>query len=183
VGRLASAGFAGSTAIGAAATTTAANQVALGGSGSSVRVGDIAASTAAQSGVIGVATVDANGTLGRDTTLFNNVAALQTASTAFQSALDAMGGQVTTLFDLRELDRRDFKKGVAAAVAMGSAPFPSAPGRTSYVLNGSVFRGEPAVGGSLMHRLDTDTPFAIGFGFSVSGKKNNAFRAGVAGEF
>ncbi len=175
--------LAGSTAVGTGAVTTRTNQVALGGAGSSVRIGDIAASTAAQSGVVGVATIDAAGTIGRDTSLFSNVAALQTSSASLQSALTAMGGQVTSLFDLRELDRRDFKKGVAAAVAMGQAAFPSAPGKTSYVLNGSVFRGEPAVGGSLMHRFDSDTPIAFGVGFSVAGKKNNAFRAGVAGEF
>lgn len=183
VGRFASATFAGSTALGSGATTTAANQVALGGTGSAVRVGDIAASTAAQSGAIGVATVDGNGVLGRNTTVLTDIAALQTASSGFQSSIGALNGQVSTLFDLREFDRRDFRKGIAAAVAMGSAPFPSAPGKTSYVLNGSVFRGEPAVGGSLMHRIDSDTPFAIGVGFSLAGKKNNAFRAGVAGEF
>lgn len=183
IGRLANAAFAGSTALGTGATTIRANEVALGGAGSSVRVGDIAASTAAQTGAIGVATVDASGTLGRDTSLFTNVAALQAGAAALQSSLSGLGGQVTTLFDLRELDRRDFKKGIAAAVAMGSAPFPSAAGRTSYVLNGAVFRGEPAVGGSLMHRFDSDAPVALSVGFSFAGKKNNAFRAGVAGEF
>lgn len=183
IGASSTAAFAGSTAIGTGARTTAANQVSLGGTGSAVRVGDIAASTAAQSGLLGVATVDASGTLGRDTSLFGNVAALQSASGAMQTAIGALGGQVGTLFDLRELDRRDFKKGVAAAVAMGQAPFPSAPGATSYVFNGAVFRGEPAVGGSLMHRVDSDTPIAVGIGFSFAGKKNNAFRAGVAGEF
>ncbi|MBA4163557.1 MAG: hypothetical protein C0510_02830 [Erythrobacter sp.] len=183
VGRFATADFAGSTAIGATATTTAANQVALGGMGSSVRIGDIDASIAAQTGPLGVATVDANGTLGRDTTLFANVAALQGASIGMASQLGLLDDRVTTLFDLREVDRRDFRQGVAAATAMGQAPFPSEPGRTSYILNGAVFRGEPAVGGSLMHRLNSDTPFAIGLGFSFAGNKNNAFRAGVAGEF
>ena len=78
---------------------------------------DIVASTTAQS----VATVDANGTLGRNTTLLSSVAALQT--------------------------------------------------------------GSSAAGGSLMHRFDTDTPIALGVGFSFADKKNNAFKAGVAGEF
>ena len=87
------------------------------------------------------------------------------------------------MFDLRSRDRNDFKRGIAAATAMGQASFPSAPGKTSYVLNGATFRGEAAVGGSLMHRFDTDTPIAVGVGFSFAGKKNNAFRAGVAGEF
>ena len=42
----------------------AADQVTLGGAGSSVRIGDIAASTAAQSGPVNAVTVDASGTLG-----------------------------------------------------------------------------------------------------------------------
>ena len=183
LGASAIASFASSTAVGTGATTTAANQLALGGTGSSVRVGDIAASTAAQSGALSVATVDANGTLGRNTTLLSSVAALQTGSSAAGVRLDTLDGQVGALFDLRGRDRSDFKKGIAAATAMGQASFPSAPGKTSYVLNGATFRGEAAVGGSLMHRFDTDTPIALGVGFSFAGKKNNAFKAGVAGEF
>lgn len=183
LGANSSATFANSTAVGAFATTTAVNQVALGGTGSAVRIGDIAASTTAQSGTLSVATLDASGTLGRNTTLLSSVAALQSASSAAGTRLDTLDGQVGALFDLRGRDRSDFKRGVAAAVAMGQAPFPSAAGKTSYVLNGSTFRGQAAVGGSLMHRFDTDAPVAVGFGFSIAGKKNNAFRAGVAGEF
>ena len=174
---------AGSTAIGFGSATTAANQVSLGGTGSSVRIGDIAASTAAQAGTLGVATVDANGTLGRDTTLLSNVASLQSASATQLARLTSLDGSVTSLFDLRDQDREDSRRGIAAATAMGQASFPSAPGKTSYVLNGAVFRGEAAFGGSLMHRFDTDTPIALGVGVSIAGKKNNAFRAGVAGEF
>lgn len=183
LGASANANFAASTAVGTGATTTRAGEVALGGAGSSVRIGDIAASTAAQTGSLGVATVDSNGTLGRDTSLFANVAALQSAASGLQSSIATLDGRVTSLFDLRDIDRRDMRKGVAAAVAMGHAAFPSAPGKTSYVLNGAMFRGEAALGGSLLHRLDSDTPVAIGVGFSFAGGKNNAFRAGVAGEF
>jgi hypothetical protein len=66
---------------------------------------------------------------------------------------------------------------------MGSAFMPSAPGRTSYVLNGTSYRGERAVGGSVMHRLDTKSPFAITGGVSYGGKNNTAVKLGVAGEF
>lgn len=157
--------------------------MAVGGTGSSVRVGDIAASTAVQSGALSVATLDANGTLGRNTTLLGNVTALQSASASQLAMIGTLDSSVTTLFDLREQDRNDFKRGIAAATAMGQASFPSAPGKTSYVLNGAIFRGEPAVGGSLMHRFESGTPIAVGVGFSFAGRKNNAFRAGVAGEF
>ncbi len=183
LGSGATATFANSTALGFNAATSAANQVSLGGTGSSVRVGDIASSTAAQTGTLAVATVDANGTLGRNTTLLSNVATLQSDSASQLAQLNALDGSVNTLFDLRSRDRDDFKRGIAAATAMGQASFPSAPGKTSYAFNGAMFRGEAAVGGSLMHRFNTDTPIAVGVGFSFAGKKNNAFRAGVAGEF
>jgi trimeric autotransporter adhesin len=190
LGALATASGVGATAIGVGAATLAANEVALGGTGGSVRIGDIAASTAAQSGVVAVATVDASGTLGQDTAIIPAIAALQSASgaqstrlTALEAADIALGNRVDDLFDLREADRRDTRKGIAAAVAMGHAPMPSEPGRTSYVVNGASFRGEQAVGGALLHRLDTGSPMAIGGGFSIAGNKNNAFRLGVAGEF
>lgn len=183
LGNGAKATFAGSTAVGAGAATTAANQVTLGATGSSVRVGDIAASTAAQSGAIAVATVDENGTLGRDTSMFAALGALQTSVASQATALASLDGRVDALFDLRNQDREDFKRGVAAAVAMGQASMPSAPGRTAYVLHGATFRGEFAVGGSILHRLGGDVPVAIGAGFSFAGRDNNAFRLGVAGEF
>lgn len=190
IGARSTAAFDGSTAIGTGATTTAANQVTLGGVGSSVRIGDIVASTTAQVGTVSVATVDSNGTLGQNTTLIPAVAALQTASAAFASQLSALeaaglslGSRVDELFDLREADRTDTRQGIAAAVAMGQAPMPSAPGRTSYVMNGATFRGEQAVGGSILHRLDTAEPLAVGVGFSFAGNKNNAFKVGIAGEF
>jgi autotransporter adhesin len=190
IGRAASATFDGSTAIGTGAATTAANQVALGGVGTSVRIGDIAASTAAQSGPVALATVDVNGTLGQNSTLIPAVTALQSASAAQASQLTSLlasstllGGRVDELFDLRLSDRRDAQQGIAAAVAMGQAAMPSAPGRTSFVLNAANFRGEQAVGGSILHRVRGDKPFAIGAGFSFAGNKNNALRVGLAGEF
>ena len=177
IGNGANAGFANSTALGANVATSAENQVMLGGSGTHVRIGDIAASTLAQeTASVALATVDANGVLGRNTVLLPTLAALQGAS-SLQS------GRIDELFDLRRLDRRDMRQGIAAAVAMGQAAMPSEAGRTAYVLNGAVFRGSLAIGGSLLHRIDADVPLAFGIGFSFAGNKNNAVKAGVAGEF
>ncbi len=181
LGAASSATFAGSTAIGTGAATTAANQVSLGGTGSSVRVGDVAASTAAQTGALNVATLDAAGTLGRGAAVSSFATAAQVQ--ALDTAQVTLSGRVDDLFDLRDIDRRDMRQGIAAAVAMGHASMPSAPGRTSYVLNGAVFRGEVAIGGSIMHRIGGENPLAIGIGFSFAGNKNNAVRAGLAGEF
>ncbi len=102
---------------------------------------------------------------------------------SLEAAEVALSGRVDDLFDLRQLDRRDMRQGIAAAVAMGHASMPSAPGRTSFVVNGATFRGEHAIGGSILHRLPGSNPIAIGAGFSFAGNKNNAARIGLAGEF
>jgi autotransporter adhesin len=90
---------------------------------------------------------------------------------------------VGELFDLQRAERRNSRQGIAAAMAMGSASMPSAPGRTSYVVNAATYRGELAIGGSVMHRLSTASPFAISTAFSHASKGKNAARIGVAGEF
>ncbi|TSC61159.1 MAG: valyl-tRNA synthetase, partial [Parcubacteria group bacterium Athens0416_74] len=69
---------------------------------------------------------------------------------------------------------------VTGTLHMGHAAMPSAPGRTSYVINGSTFRGEFAVGGSILHRFRGDTPVALGIGFSFAGNRNNAFKVDAA---
>jgi autotransporter adhesin len=66
---------------------------------------------------------------------------------------------------------------------MGDAPMPSEPGRISYSLNGTSYRGEQAAGGSMMYRLNTKRPFAISGGVSYGGNNSTAVRLGVAGEF
>lgn len=178
----------GSTAIGANSRSTAENQVTLGGAGSSVRVGDIAASTAAQEGPVEAVTVDANGTLGSQSVA--SAASVQRMGATVADALvavddrsAALQGQVNALFDLREADRRDFRKGVAAAVALAPAPMPSQPGRTSYTSNVSTFRGEVGFSLSVAHRIRSENPFAFTAGVSHAGGRNTAARVGVAGEF
>ena len=114
------------------------------------------------------------------------ITALEAADSALDtrvSALEIATGQIDSLFDLRSRDRRDMKKGVAAAMSMVQAPMPSGPGRISYALNGATFRGEYAVGASLNYRLNTEAPMMVSVGASFAGNKNNGFRVGVAGEF
>ena len=95
---------------------------------------------------------------------------------ARHASLVALGTSVEEL-------RRDNQQGIAAGLAMGSAPMPSAPGRTTYSFNLSTFRGEQAIGGSVMHRLQTDSPVAVSVGISYAGQQNNGARIGIAGEF
>lgn len=112
-----------------------------------------------------------------------NLGQLQSAQSLFTSGIGALQADVSDLFDLRNRDRRDMKQGIASAVAMASAPMPSAPGRLSYAVNGAVFRGEYALGASLMYRIPANVPVAVSAAFSLAGGKNNAARLGVAGEF
>lgn len=211
VGKNANAAFDASTALGFASTTTRANQVVLGGAGSSVTVGDIAASTAAQVGATDIMTVDATGTVGRDTTVRPAIASLraaalvqdgrlatvEAASTAHATRLSAVetlntaqSGQISALqagqsalTDIVNRDRKDSRQGVAAAVAMAAAPMPSEAGRTSYTTNVSTFRGQQGFGAAFAHRFSSANPVALTFGVSHAGGKNTAARVGLAGEF
>ncbi len=150
--------------MGAGAQTTAANQVALGGTGSSVRIGDIEASTLAQVGPVDVVTVDANGTLGRQSVAtaasVDNVRVSMNAMQAitdaqFQSlsnSVSALDARVTGLaFDLAELDTRS-RGGIAAAMAMGGTMV--VPDSTfSVSANISTYRGEQGFSGSIAARV------------------------------
>ena len=135
VGYQAQASHSNATAVGASATTTANNQVALGGTGSSVKVGDIDASTAAQQGPVYAVTVDATGTLGRSSTV--STAQLETVRSSMIGALavsdaqfDALSGRVEgleeevgVLFDLATTQRKE--------TARASPRSPPWPARTS----------------------------------------------------
>lgn len=103
-----------------------------------------------------------------------NVATLQTDVVGLQA-------DVGTLFDLRSRDRREARRGTAAAVAMSEAPMPSRDGGISYSLHGAAYRGEYAVGGSLKYRVSP--AFALDVGLSHAGHKDTAARVGISGEF
>ena len=123
----------GLSALCAGATTTKDDQVTLGGAGSSVRIGDIDASTDAQVGPVDVVTVDANGTLGRQAVatassvdnIRVSVDALAQVSEAqfgaLESTVAALDGRLTGLeFQLQDMDDA-LTGGIAAAAALGSA--------------------------------------------------------------
>ena len=95
-------------------------------------VGAITASTAAQqSSSVGVATVDANGVLGRNTTVLPAISALQSGFANMQS-------DVGILFDLNDTNRRDIREvreGVAMAMAMET---PAIPAGAKMAVSGGV---------------------------------------------
>jgi hypothetical protein len=116
-------------------------------------------------------------------TALANTVTLQTNVTTLQSMVSSQTSQVNSLFNLVTASQSESRHGIAAAIAMADAPFPSGPGRTSYATNAAIYRGVAAFSASLTHRLDTETPFAISIGVSHSGGKDTAYRVGVAGEF
>ena len=187
VGARTVAAFARSTAIGADATTTAVNQVALGGAGSSVRVGDITASTTAQeSASVGVATVDASGVLGRNTTLLGTVASQGSAIASQSVTLASQGAAIATLqtdrvtlFDLVRENReniRDANEGVAMALALDS---PSVPAGARFAVSGGVgyFKGRSALATAVSAAVGEMAVVSAGIGYGFKSKEVGA-RAG-----
>ncbi|MBC7635961.1 MAG: hypothetical protein H7251_10210 [Acetobacteraceae bacterium] len=81
------------------------------------------------------------------------------------------------------VNRSRADRGIAAAVAISDAPFPSAPGKISYATNASIYRGSTGFSASFAHRMNTDAPFAITGAVSFAGHGDTAARVGVAGEF
>ncbi|MEO0642194.1 MAG: YadA-like family protein, partial [Pseudomonadota bacterium] len=193
VGFEAVAGNTRSTAVGAGATTTADDQVALGGAGSSVRIGDIDASTLAQVGPVDVVTIDQNGTLGRQSVAtaasvdniqvsMNALAQVSEAQFgALEGRVSGLEGQVSTLFDLTDTIDRDAQRGIASIAAQANPHFPSEAGKTSYASNVATYRGEVGFSAGLMHRFEGD--FALTAGVTYAGGNSTAVRAGIAGEF
>lgn len=208
LGRETSAGGVNSVALGAGSVAINDNTVSVGNTVLRRRVTNVASATQANDAVnysqlTSVATVanaaqaSALAANTQNTVQDNQIAAIQLLNTSQSSAISALqqvdiaydnrltlleAGQAN-LFDLAATNRIEARQGIAAAVAMADAPFPSEPGRTSYAANGAVYRGEAAFSVSLMHRLDTESPFAITAGVSQSGGRNTAVRAGFAGEF
>lgn len=165
IGAGATATFENSTALGRSAATTAVGQVALGGAGSHVRIGDITASTAAQTGTVGLATVDANGVLGRDTSLFPAVAALESETALLFDMADRLRGDI-----------RDANEGVAMALAMES---PAVPAGKAMAMSGGVgfFKGRAAFASAISAAVGENLQVSAGLGLGLNSKEVGA-RAG-----
>ncbi|MBE7203027.1 MAG: YadA-like family protein, partial [Parafilimonas terrae] len=90
------------------------------------------------------------------------------------SALTMLSGSIRSV-------RHEARSGVAAAMALASAPIPSAAGKLTYAVSGATYNGQTGVGGSVAYRLDTSLPVAVTFGVSSSGG-NTGSRVGIVGE-
>lgn len=177
VGSGASASGQNTTAIGRAASATALNSVAVGQGSVATQVNTFSVgSGGGERRVVNVAA-------GTGPTDAVNLGQLNAAIAGAAVDLSPLQSRIDELSAFRLRDREDAQRGIAAAVAMSTAPMPSEPGRVSYTVNGSIYRGEKAIGGSMMYRLNSSTPMAFGAGISHAGRGSTAVRVGVAGEF
>jgi len=97
--------------------------------------------------------------------------------------VEALGGRVAALENRLDAAQTEARRGIAAAMAMASAPMPSAPGRTTWAANVGMFKSEWATGFAVAHRLDTHTPAGVSAAVSLNADGVPAARAGLFGEF
>ncbi|MCB2078008.1 MAG: YadA-like family protein [Novosphingobium sp.] len=189
VGYAATATHDNSTALGKNATTSAASQVMIGGAGSSVAVGDIDASNAAQTGTEYIVTVDDNGTLGKQEIAAAlsraSLAALapsavsDTAFNALDSRVAGLESQVASLYDLAETNRRGVREaneGVAMALAMES---PAIPAGASFAMSGGVghYKGRTSLAMAVSAAVSEMSSISAGLGVGANSGEVGA-RAG-----
>jgi autotransporter adhesin len=175
-----------STAIGADARTTAANQIVLGGVGTSVMIGDLAASTAAQIGPVDVVTADTNGTLGRgQAASMSSVEALgaQTRDLVQQlqisdRQLADMSGRLNLLENRLDKMQSDIHGGIAAAMALGGTMV--VPDSTvSLNFNLATYRGQQGFSGTVVARVAPRIYLSGGVAGSTASRSKGS-RVGVA---
>nr|WP_067786379.1 hypothetical protein [Paraurantiacibacter namhicola] len=197
IGQDATANFSNSTAVGSGAATTAANQVMLGSDGTSVVVADIDSSTAAQVGPVDVVTVDANGTLGRQSVATtSSVRQIAMGMLHIQAVTDqqflALGNRVTAVedrvnvldakvagieFRLDSMEKRN-NAGIAASMAFGGTMI--VPDSTvSFNLNAATYRGEQGYSASVVVRVTPRLYVSGGYAGSTA-KDSDGGRVGVA---
>ena len=67
--------------------------------------------------------------------------------------------------------------------AMGQAPMPSAPGKTSWKFNNAVFKDAAATSFSIAHRVPTKVPVAVAAGVAIGLRNSALVTGGLQGEF
>jgi hypothetical protein len=78
---------------------------------------------------------------------------------------------------------QQLKRGIAATAAIAYAPTPSAPGRTTFAINGSLFEDAGGVGFAFAHRLNTSMPVYLSGGYGNGGGHEHVGRVGFAWEW
>jgi trimeric autotransporter adhesin len=181
IGAFANAAHSGATAIGANAVSSRANQVKLGGAGTSVAIGDIGASDAAQSGAEFFVTVDSSGTLGKGGQSSAALSQLGSKIEEIQSGQalidDLVTGHTTQIAGLSR-GLKQANGGIAAAMAMGGTMI--VPDSTvSLNFNLSTYRGQQGFSGAIAARLAPKVYVSGGFAGSTI-KGSTGGRVGLA---
>jgi autotransporter adhesin len=158
------------TAIGANSSASAPNAVALGNG-----------SVANQANTVSV------GSSGSERRITNVAAGVNPTDAVNMSQLSGFASgfnaQVANLQSQIDVNQREARRGIAAAVATASAPMPSMPGRVSWQFRGSTFKGEYGIGFGLAYRLNTTVPLALIGGYGNGGGVENTGYVGLQGEF
>lgn len=193
LGNGAAANQSNTTAIGNSVQTTRADQVAIGNANNTYTFAGIAsqASASAQSGATNFVTTDAGGNLAASQYGPSTIAALGNRVDSAEARIGSVENRVGDLENKTAAlgryaieSRKEARQGAALAIAMATAPLPSAPGKTTWATNVGTYRGEWAGGIALAHRLPTCcVPIAVTVGYAYAGDNNHGVRAGLAGEF
>jgi hypothetical protein len=78
---------------------------------------------------------------------------------------------------------QETNRGIAAVAAMANTWMPSAPGRTTWAINGAAFSSEIGGGISFAHRLNLSVPIAVTVAYGNGGGTAHVGRVGLMGEF
>lgn len=192
VGRMTFANHENSTAIGYNATTTSANQMMFGSSSAIYAMPGLTsnASKAAQNGATQFITTDANGNLAASgygaqdiAGLQTNVSGLQTNVAALQNGQAILGQTIYNQGNRINANQAEARQGIAMAAAMGQAPMPSAPGKTSWKFNNAIYKNAAATSLSIAHRLPTRVPIAVTAGVAIGLRNSALITGGMQGEF
>jgi autotransporter adhesin len=120
------------------------------------------------------------GTAGNERRLTNVAAGINPTDAVNMSQLSSLtSGLQSQILD----NRTEARRGIAAAVATASAPMPSAPGKTTWQVRGSVFQGEGGFGFGVAHRLNTAIPLSVIAGYGNGGGVEHTAYVGLGGEF
>lgn len=211
IGSQARADHANAIAIGTGATTTRADQVMIGTASNTYTLGGIstAASRTAQNGGNAAlptyfVSTDVDGNLASSsfslqqveqtmTTVaghtaqlashFSQLASHSSRIASLDGRVGALEARIGTVGGEVAAARTEARQGIAATIAMASAPMPSTVGKTSWAMNIGYFKSEAAVGGSITHRFDTAIPLGLTLGYAYGGGDSHAARLGIMGEF
>lgn len=178
-------GYANSVALGANSINTQSNQIMLGTTNNTYTTPGItsAASRASQSGATKFVSSDSNGNLATSDYGPSDLAQLNNTVSQLSNSVNMLGYGLRSLSTQVQNNRQEARQGIAMAAAMSQAPMPSAPGKTSWKFNNSVYKNAAATSLSIAHRLPTRVPVAVTAGIAVGLKNSAIITGGMQGEF